>query len=321
MKIILSLIALFIIVGCLIVVSILLGFPNFAETLINDFSSTIRVDSTRLISIILILCLIFPFLFLHQAAKIHNKQNSDKVELETQKNQEIENLRKTKDQEIQELEARLDEIEDSKKKIRFRFDPKIDETQTTINFEVKNRNKDKGAMDCKVRLEKLVVFSFDGKTTERFNAENESEQFHFIWYDKSYEEPVTPPLTSPRMFPIDYICEKTLLPYIPETFWLNQIKDIGWDEIKFYIEFNSCEGSELQISSEEIDVGYSVIDIGLSIQLVFDFEDEERVYPYSQRISFYKTLRPVEQDGKVIYFPPSIRYTFSEWKGENDQEN
>src|SRR5262245_21792621 len=84
MKYVLGLLAISTILLCLMVISILLVFPDSIETLIQDFSSEVRIDFLKLLAGLLVGCLIFPFLFLHQAAKINNAKENEIKKLKKQ---------------------------------------------------------------------------------------------------------------------------------------------------------------------------------------------------------------------------------------------
>jgi len=75
LKLILSLGVVLGMLSCLIFISLITGFPPWIELIINDISSEIRIDATKLAFVIFVVALISPFLFLRQAAKIYREQD------------------------------------------------------------------------------------------------------------------------------------------------------------------------------------------------------------------------------------------------------
>jgi hypothetical protein len=82
-KVFLVLLFTFLILDCLILFALFSGLPEFITQLIDDFSTDARVGLTRLAFTFLIFGLIFPYLFLREASKIHNKQEIEKEQLRT----------------------------------------------------------------------------------------------------------------------------------------------------------------------------------------------------------------------------------------------
>ncbi len=83
-KIVLGLLAAVLIFDCLIILAIVGSFPHWVMQLINDFGSEIRTGLTYFAFGTILLGMIFPFIYFHEAAKIHVRQENT---IQKQKNQ------------------------------------------------------------------------------------------------------------------------------------------------------------------------------------------------------------------------------------------
>jgi hypothetical protein len=92
------------IIDCLVLVGLLGGFPDNITLLVNDFSAELRIGLTRLTFGILFLGLLFPFLFVHEAAKLHGQQDGKIQQRET----EIEELKDIINQDLQKAKVRIE---------------------------------------------------------------------------------------------------------------------------------------------------------------------------------------------------------------------
>ncbi|MBN8656632.1 MAG: hypothetical protein J0M11_12925 [Anaerolineae bacterium] len=233
----------------------------------------------------------------------HNKQLDRHSSLQ----REMENTIEEKDLIISKFEQEIREIKDNKKNVRLMLSPVVEGYGKRVNLVIKNKNS-KSIMDCRAKLKRLVVFLQDGSLVEKYNEDKET--FHFRWHEKNL-------INLDNPWPSDPVREKPILSYDDESFELNEIVQMGWDNSGLAIEFHSCEGNIQIVTPEKTSEDYSVVQIGVSLDLIFDFEDETRIYPYSQIIRFEKKLNPIEIKGEIGFQPPLIDFKHFDWNENN----
>ncbi len=83
-KIVLGLLATVLILDCLIILAIVGLFPHWVIQLISDFGAEVRTGLTYFAFGTIVLGIVFPFIYFHEAAKIHGRQENT---IQRQKNQ------------------------------------------------------------------------------------------------------------------------------------------------------------------------------------------------------------------------------------------
>lgn len=203
-----------------------------------------------------------------------------------------------KEDEILNLRNELKEIGSNKTNIRLQIKPIKNDYGDRIDLEIRNKNT-KEIMDCRARFKKLVVLSSIDKRAITFN--DEDNVFYFKWLEEDVSSSLNP------------VCEKSISSYKNESILISEIKLTGWNDINFSIEFHSCKGDIHIVNSEEKNKNYSIIEVGVVIELIFDFEGETQKYLYSQGFRFEKKLVSFGQ----TYHSPFYDFNPFEWKDED----